>query len=623
MKIENIRVNKILDSRGEETIEVEILSEGLKEKASVPIGKSLGKHEAICLDCGKIEKNLPDFLENVKNFDFKDSKDFDNFLIERAGKNKEKLGANFTLGASIAFARVLAKKEGLELWEYLEKEYLPELNDRMNYPNNGPNEIFGKHSGKLPGLIINIIGGGVHSFNNLDFQEYWLITQTSSDYTQTETDFITKEDKKARDVSVQSEKFSVSELSVFGPKKSVFDVLLTKILNIINKLEEKLPKPLGRNDEGAFCTNFSDNYEPFVYLKEFVNNYPNNRPNKLPESSDRIDSTRIKRPNNIPELYYPINSNEKLILKDLSYKLMHILFDVHNKLGTSFKEEQYKNAIADYLNKLGLKLEREKEISADFKGLIIKGLRVDFIIENKIILEVKSKPLLTKEDLRQVLRYLKSLNLPLAILVNFKKKKLEYKRIINPNIADYFKYEESEKLFGHNSGREFGQYSGNITFELGADIAANQITKLVNWKRIYEKLKLLDVKYLEDPFKEDEFENFANLRKQGFKIIGDDLTVTNVERLKIALEKNSVDGVIVKPNQVGTILETFEFVKLAKENNLFTIFSHRSGETNDHWLIDLGIAFKTDFFKIGPPLQGERVAKYNRLREILEKICII
>jgi enolase len=385
MKIENIRVNKILDSRGEDTIEVEILSEGLKEKASVPIGKSLGKHEAICLDCGKIEKNLPYFLENVKNFDFQTSKEFDKFLIEKAGKNKEKLGANFTLGASIAFARVLAKKEGLELWEYLTEEYTKQ------------HENIAKQHEKfyVPGLILNIIGGGVHSFNNLDFQEYWLIT----DKCEFETDLC-----------------------------GYFDELLVKILNIINKLEEKLPKPLGRNDEGAFCTSFSDNYEPFLYLKEL------------------------------------------------------------------------------------------------------------------------------KDD-----------------------------------------------------------------FELGADIAANQITKLVKWKRIYEKLKLLDVKYLEDPFKEDEFENFANLRKQGFKVIGDDLTVTNVERLKIALEKNSVDGVIVKPNQVGTILETFEFVKLAKENNIFTIFSHRSGETNDHWLIDLGIAFKTDFFKIGPPLQGERVAKYNRLREILEK----
>jgi enolase len=445
MKIEDIKVRRILDSRGEETIEVEILSEGLKEKASVPIGKSLGKHEAICLDCEKIEKNLLEFLKNIRNLDFKNSKDFDNFLIEGAGKNKEKLGANFTLGASIAFVRVLAKKKGLELWEYLEKEYLPELNDRMNYPNNGPNEIFGKHSGnkfgpnsgsdmifggnsgnifgqhsgKLPGLIINIIGGGVHSFNNLDFQEYWLITYPVPE-SHTRVKLGTGSRTELRSGSGQS--------TVQGKRLDRFNELLAKILNIINKLEEKLPKPLGRNDEGAFCTNFSDNYEPFVYLKEFKND-----------------------------------------------------------------------------------------------------------------------------------------------------------------------------------------------FELGADIAANQITKLVNWKRIYEKLKLLDVKYLEDPFKEDEFENFANLRKQGFKVIGDDLTVTNVERLKIALEKNSVDGVIVKPNQVGTILETFEFVKLAKENNLFTIFSHRSGETNDDWLIDLGIAFKADFFKIGPPLQGERVAKYNRLREILEK----
>jgi enolase len=470
MKIEDIKVRRILDSRGEETIEIEISSEEIKERASVPIGKSLGKHEAICLDCEKIEKNLPEFLKSIKNLDFKNSKDFDNFLIEGAGRDKEKLGANFTLGASIAFARILARKKGLELWEYLEKEYLPELNDRMNYPNNGPNEIFGKHSdnkfgpnsgsdmifggnsgnifgqhsGKLPGLIINIIGGGVHSFNNLDFQEYWLITDKCG----FETDLC-----------------------------GYFDKLLAKILNIINKLEEKLPKPLGRNDEGAFCTNFSDNYEPFVYLKEVINDLPGYKP-------DKIHGLKPDKSGNHP------------------------------------------------CNKSG---QNPGDISGNHPGIL------------------------------------------------------------------------SER------------HPGNITFELGTDIAANQITKLVNWKRIYEKLKLLDVKYLEDPFKEDEFENFANLRKRGFKVIGDDLTVTNVERLKIALEKNSVDGVIVKPNQVGTILETFEFVKLAKENNLFTIFSHRSGETNDHWLIDLGIAFKADFFKIGPPLQGERVAKYNRLREILEK----
>jgi len=383
MKIEDIKVNRILDSRGEWAVEVKIFCEDIKEKASVPVGKSVGKHEAICLDCDRIENNLPEFLKEINNIDFKSSKEFDEFLIEKAGKNKEKLGANFTLGASIAFARVLAKKENLELWEYLSREYA----NRYEFETNQHGKIY------IPGLIINIIGGGVHSFNNLDFQEYWLVVD--------KYEYNTDEDE-------------------------YFNNLLEKILDIINKLEEKLPKPLGRNDEGAFCTNFSDNYEPFLYLKEFKND-----------------------------------------------------------------------------------------------------------------------------------------------------------------------------------------------FELGADIAANQINKNLNWNNVYKKLKELNVKYLEDPFKEDEFEKFANLKKEGFKVIGDDLTVTNVERLKIALEKNSLDGVIVKPNQIGTILETFEFVKLAKENNLFTVFSHRSGETNDDWIIDLGFAFNADFFKIGPPIQGERVVKYNRIKEIL------
>jgi enolase len=426
MKIEDINVNKILDSRGEWTIEVEIISEGIKEKASVPSGKSKGSYEAISLNYEEIQNNLKQILNEVKNIDFQTSKEFDQFLIERAGKNKEKLGANFTLGASIAFARALAKKEGLELWEYLTEEYTKQ------------HENITKQHEKfyVPGLVLNIIGGGVHSKNNLDFQEYWLTTDLRG---------YNADERRYFDTQINAD-FNTDLCGYF-------DELLAKILEIINKLEEKLPKPLGRNDEGAFCTNFSDNYEPFVYLKEIIKDIPRFKPD-----------TSGNNPSNL-------------------------------------------------------------------------------------------------------------------------------------------------------SGRD----PGNIIFELGADIAANQINKNLNWDEIYAKLKDLEVIYLEDPFKEDEFENFANLRKHGFKVIGDDLTVTNVERLKIALEKNSVDGVIVKPNQVGTILETFKFVKLAKENNLFTIFSHRSGETNDHWLIDLGIAFKADFFKIGPPVQGERVAKYDRLREILEK----
>jgi enolase len=373
MKITNIKVRRILDSRGEETIELSLtLNEKYEGKASVPMGKSVGSHEAICLDCEKIEKNLPTFLEEAKKFDFQTQKDLDQFLINYAGERKEKIGANFTLAVSISFARALAQSKNQELYEYLREEY--------NFNSRG-------NSGNFPKLMVNIIGGGVHSFNNLNFQEYWLVSK---------------------------EEFSYE--------------LIAKILSIINQLERKLPKPLGRNEEGALCTNFENNLEPVKLLKEIVSN----------------------------------------------------------------------------------------------------------------------------------------------------------------------------------------------TFDLGIDVAANQVDLTIDELfQIYQELEKLDVKYLEDPFKEDDFELFQKLKeKSRIKLIGDDLTATNSERLKIALEKKSIDGVIVKPNQIGTILETFKFIKLAKENNLFTIFSHRSGETNDDWIIDLGVSFSADFFKIGPPLQGERVAKYNRFLEI-------
>jgi len=560
MKIEDIKVKKILDSRGEWTIEVEILSEGIKEKASVPSGKSKGSYEAVSLSFEDIQKNLVEFLREVKNIDFKNSKEFEQFLIERAGKNKEKLGANFTLGASIAFARVLAKKENLELWGYLKKEYI--------------NESI--HS---PGLVINIIGGGIHSNNNLDFQEYWLITPAG---------------------------------------EYPFRNVLEKILNVIKKLEEKLPSPLGRNDEGAFSTNFSDNYEPFLYLKRVIHELNTNETNdsrihelNTNETNDsRMDESDRNEMN---------GKKEFIIFKDLSYKIIGILYKIHNQLGPNFKEEHYKQAIKSFLEKENITFTMERPLKLETSDFSIEGIKADFILDDKILLEVKAKPNITKEDIRQINRYLKASNLLLGIIVNFRSKKLFFKRIINPLALKNFTNNIRGKF--DNIRDAFDNICDKFVcknFYLGADIAANQITKNLDWDEVYKKLKELDVLYLEDPFKEDEFENFAKLRKEGFKVIGDDLTVTNVERLKIALDKNAVDGVIVKPNQIGTILETFEFVKLAKENNLFTIFSHRSGETNDNWIIDLGIAFNTDFFKIGPPIQGERVAKYNRLIEILK-----
>jgi enolase len=103
-------------------------------------------------------------------------------------------------------------------------------------------------------------------------------------------------------------------------------------------------------------------------------------------------------------------------------------------------------------------------------------------------------------------------------------------------------------------------------------------------------------------------------------IIGDDLLVTNVKRLKKAIAENACNGAIVKLNQIGTLTETLEFVKLAKENNIKTIVSHRSGETIDDFIADLAVGVGADFIKTGSLSRGERICKYNRLLKIEEEI---
>ena len=98
-------------------------------------------------------------------------------------------------------------------------------------------------------------------------------------------------------------------------------------------------------------------------------------------------------------------------------------------------------------------------------------------------------------------------------------------------------------------------------------------------------------------------------------IVGDDLTTTNLKRLQKSIEMKSIDGVIVKPNQIGSLIEVSEVCKLAKKNNIKIIFSHRSGETEENILADLAFGFQADFLKCG--ITGlERESKIKRLIEI-------
>jgi len=124
--------------------------------------------------------------------------------------------------------------------------------------------------------------------------------------------------------------------------------------------------------------------------------------------------------------------------------------------------------------------------------------------------------------------------------------------------------------------------------------------------------------YIEDPFHEEAFDDFTRLNADaGTIIVGDDLTVTNTERFKQAIAKKSISGIIIKVNQVGTLTETLDTMKMARDSGIECIVSHRSGETNDSFIADLAVAFGVFAVKAGGPQRGERVAKYNRFKELL------
>jgi len=128
--------------------------------------------------------------------------------------------------------------------------------------------------------------------------------------------------------------------------------------------------------------------------------------------------------------------------------------------------------------------------------------------------------------------------------------------------------------------------------------------------------------YVEDPFDESDFEGFTELTsKVGDKclICGDDLFVTNKELLAKGIEMNAANAIIIKPNQIGSLSETYATVKLAKENDVVPVVSHRSGETTDETIAHLAVGFSSPMIKTGA-IGGERIAKLNELIRIEEEL---
>ncbi len=165
---------------------------------------------------------------------------------------------------------------------------------------------------------------------------------------------------------------------------------------------------------------------------------------------------------------------------------------------------------------------------------------------------------------------------------------------------------------------EFFTESSNTYKVDGIDYSQSSLTDF--YDELYNQFNLLSI---EDPFAEDDllgWELITNKLGKKITLVGDDLFVTNTDRFqKIGLDNNIANSVLIKLNQIGSVLETANIINLAHQNEYSTISSHRSGETNDAFIADLAVASGCEFIKLGAPARGERVAKYNRLLEIWDQ----
>jgi len=169
------------------------------------------------------------------------------------------------------------------------------------------------------------------------------------------------------------------------------------------------------------------------------------------------------------------------------------------------------------------------------------------------------------------------------------------------------------------------------------DIAANELFKDKKYAvssskfissdktaQYYQDLiKKYPIKSIEDPFSEDDWDAWIDLTKlldQDIQIVGDDLFVTNKERLLTGINSKAANAILIKPNQIGTLTETIEVINLAHKNNYKTIISHRSGDSEDTFIADLAVATNSSQIKTGALARSERVAKYNRLLRIEDEL---
>jgi len=231
---------------------------------------------------------------------------------------------------------------------------------------------------------------------------------------------------------------------------------------------------------------------------------------------------------------------------------------------------------------------------------------------------------------------------------------LEIAQIFFAGLKEYFNKEYGENKFGDEGGllisdddyerplKILNQIKEELNLEhkikFSLDVAASSFydklkqTYLLKEDKGFSKEELgkiykelvsqYDIFSIEDPFEEKDWESFQRLTSEigdEIIIIGDDLTSTNSELVKKSIEIKAINGVIIKPTQIGTISETLETIDLANKHDLKIVISHRSAETHDHFISDLVWASSAWALKSGAPQPEERMVKYNRIIKIYEE----
>lgn len=174
-------------------------------------------------------------------------------------------------------------------------------------------------------------------------------------------------------------------------------------------------------------------------------------------------------------------------------------------------------------------------------------------------------------------------------------------------------YSDKVKLAMDAAATQFFNGTYNID---GKSLTATQLTDYY-----LDLAKIYPIISIEDPFNEEDFESFAVLKAKAkrFLVVGDDLTVTNLERIKKAIDKNSCSTLLVKINQIGTITEAIEAAKMARKNDWSLIVSHRSGDNEDNFVADFAVGLGAMGAKFGAPARSERTSKYNQLLRLEEE----